>query len=126
MSSHFKTIQKSFIQLNDWLDEVRAIYDFEQDEHAFILLRAALKGLRDHLTQDEVISLGNILPAILRGFYYEGWKPEEIKNETFTRTVVSHLGGVKEIDLEMTLPDTLKIIYGRIHESNLKVQRIEV
>lgn len=126
MSSQFKTIQKSFIQLNDWLQDVRVIYDFEQDEHAFILLRATLKGLRDHLTQEEVITLGNILPAILRGFYYEGWKPQEIKNENLTRTVFSYLGGTKEIDLEMTLPETLKIIYARIQESNLKVQRIEV
>ena len=126
MSSQFKTIQKSFIQLNDWLEEVRVIYDFEQDEHAFILLRATLKGLRDHLKQDEVISLGNILPAILRGFYYEGWRPDEIKNENLNRTVLSYLGGIKEIDLEMTLPETLKIIYTRIQESNLKVQRIEI
>lgn len=126
MSLQFKTIQKSIIHLNDWLDDIREIYDFEQDEHTFILLRATLKALRDHLTQEEVISLGNILPAIMRGFYYEGWKPEEVKNENFTRTVIGYLGGTKEIDLEMTLPETMKIIYARIQESNLHVQRINI
>lgn len=126
MSSQFKTIQKSFIQLNDWLEEMREIYDFEQEEHAFILLRATLKALRDRLSTEEVISLGNILPAILRGFYYEGWKPEENKSETFTRSVVSYLGGIKEIDLEMTIPETLKIVYGRLNQSNQAIQQIEV
>jgi uncharacterized protein (DUF2267 family) len=126
MSSQFKTIQKSFIQLNDWLEEMREIYDFEQEEHAFLLLRATLKALRDRLSTEEVISLGNILPAILRGFYYEGWKPEENKSETFTRSVISHLGGIREIDLEMTIPETLKIIYGRLNQSNQAIQQIEV
>jgi uncharacterized protein (DUF2267 family) len=126
MSSQFKTIQKSFIQLNDWLEEMREIYDFEQEEHAFLLLRATLKALRDRLSTEEVISLGNILPAILRGFYYEGWKPEGNKSETFTRSVISHLGGIREIDLEMTIPETLKIIYGRLNQSNQAIQQIEV
>ena len=38
---------------------------------AHIALRFVLQGLRDHLPVSDAINLGNQLPALIRGFYFE-------------------------------------------------------
>lgn len=42
---------------------------------AYLACLATLHALRDHLPFTEAIYLGAQLPAVLRGFYYDGWHP---------------------------------------------------
>lgn len=45
--------------------------------YAFRVLRAFLHTLRDRLPVEEAVHLAAQLPALLRGLYYEGWRPSE-------------------------------------------------
>jgi uncharacterized protein (DUF2267 family) len=48
------------------------------DRHkAYHGLRAVLHALRDRLPVAETIHLGAQLPMLLRGFYYDCWKPSQ-------------------------------------------------
>jgi uncharacterized protein (DUF2267 family) len=42
---------------------------------SFAMLRAVLHELRDHLSVEQAAAFGAMLPALVRGIFYEGWHP---------------------------------------------------
>ena len=66
-----KTLQHSW----SWIDDLIEDLELTDARSAYRVLRAAFHTLRDRLTVDEAVNLGAQLPMLLRGLYYEGWKP---------------------------------------------------
>lgn len=65
------TIQKTNVWLKDIMDEL----DWDDRHRAYLALRSVLHSLRDRLTVEEATELGAQLPMLIRGSYFEGWKP---------------------------------------------------
>jgi uncharacterized protein (DUF2267 family) len=121
MINKVKAVQKTLTQTNEWLKELMEVYDFADENKAFVLLRATLKALRDRISTDEAMHLGSALPALMRGYYFEGWNPNIApkKDKTVTDFLInvrSHLGGHEDIDLEMAVPETMKLIFAKISQ----------
>jgi len=66
-----ETIEKTGLWLEDLAQELGNI----PAQRAYSILRAVLHALRDRLTVEEAVKLGAQLPLLVRGFYYEGWRP---------------------------------------------------
>jgi uncharacterized protein (DUF2267 family) len=66
-----EAIQRSQVWLNELGDEL----DWDSGPGVLIALRAALHTLRDRLPPGEAAQLGAQLPLLIRGLYYEGWRP---------------------------------------------------
>jgi len=65
------TVQTTNIWLNDLMLELG-----KDDRHlAYAAMRSVLHALRDRLTVEHASALGAQLPMLVRGFYYEGYKP---------------------------------------------------
>jgi uncharacterized protein (DUF2267 family) len=62
---------------NIWLNDIREQLRWQDRSCAYQALRAVLHALRDHLSVDRVVDLAAQLPMLVRGFYYEGWRPHE-------------------------------------------------
>lgn len=65
-------VQKAHV----WLNEIMAELKIADKHKAYLALRGTLHALRDRLTMEEAVHLGAQLPMLIRGFYYEGWKPD--------------------------------------------------
>jgi uncharacterized protein (DUF2267 family) len=78
---------------NQWLNEISEVIGPDR-QRAYDVLRAVLHSLRDRLTVDQAVHLGAQLPMLVRGIYYEGWKPA--RNPQKYRSQEDFLGHVMD------------------------------
>jgi len=66
-----RTVQKTQVWLRDIGEKLRV-----QDEHmSYHALRAVLHAVRDRLSVEDAAALSAQLPLLIRGVYYDGWRP---------------------------------------------------
>jgi uncharacterized protein (DUF2267 family) len=65
------TLQKT----EEILKHIMEPLGWDQEQRAYVALRAVLQALRDRLPVNEAVHLGAQLPMLVRGIYYEGWTP---------------------------------------------------
>ena len=70
------TVQKT----NQVLKDIEQAYGWpkERRQQSYDALRAVLHALRDRLRVEEAADLAAPLPMLIRGLYYEGWKPARV------------------------------------------------
>ncbi len=78
-------IEHGVQQLQEWLKSLRDNADLIDTTEALALLRVVLHQLRDRLTVEEAVDLGQQLPVIVRGIYFERWKPHQVPEKIHTR-----------------------------------------
>lgn len=106
MLNKISAVQKTNEKSNFVIKKLMDSGHFADENKAFSVLRGVMKALRDRLVPGEAIDLGTQLPALLRGFYFEGWT---MKNESKTRTKEGFLediriqlkGGHEDLSFEM-------------------------
>ena len=79
---------------NKWLNSINEELGWGDRQLAYHALRSTLQTLRDRLTVDMAAHLGAQLPLLVRGIYYEGWKPSD--NPLKTRTQEEFLSVIEE------------------------------
>ena len=114
-----KAFHTTLLHSNEWVHALQITNEYADANKAFVLLRATLKALRDRIPANEAHHLGTQLPALIRGFYYEGWEPnkkptKDKTQEDFLLSVLYHLGGHDDLDLEAAVPRVLNFIFQRI------------
>jgi len=75
------TVQHTY----EWIDELDALLKWNNRPRSFRLLRAVFHALRDCLPPAEIADLASQLPALLRGVFYEGWRPARPHDHRCTR-----------------------------------------
>ena len=68
-----------------WLKELRKTAGLPDEAAALSVLRAVLHQLRDRLSVEEAVDLAAQLPIIVRGIYYEGWRPARVPQKIHSK-----------------------------------------
>lgn len=106
-----ETLQTSTRWIRD-LGEASGLPDEQQVYH---VLCATLQALRDRLPVDEAVQLGAQLPVLIRGLYYDGWRPsvtpKKIRHrEDFLAEIAQHYRARPVPDLEAVVRATFEVV----------------
>ncbi|GAA4614671.1 DUF2267 domain-containing protein [Actinoallomurus liliacearum] len=76
----YHSIDTTVDKTNRILHLIEESYDWpkERRNQSYNALRAVLHALRDRLTVDEAVDFAAQLPMLVRGMYYDGWRPSQV------------------------------------------------
>ena len=115
------TLQKTSIWLNNILEQT----GWTDRHRAYSALRGVLHALRDRLTVAEAVDLGAQLPVLVRGVYYEGWRPagkpfKYRHREEFFQQVSKGMPDADQSDLEKGIRAVFKILAEQISSGEIQ------
>lgn len=114
-----KTIKKTSL----WLEELEDRIGWTDTQKTYLALRSVLHALRDRLVPDEAVHLGAQLPMLIRGFYYEGWKPAgKPLKERHLEAFLAHI----QNDFRQEKVDTRKIVHSVFALLSDKISKGEI
>lgn len=110
-----------------WVDDIMAETGWDV-RRAYAALRAVLHVLRDRLTANEAADLGAQLPLLVRGLYYDGWRPSAhpLKyrhKEDFLERVARRCPGLAEDERETAVRAVFKLLARRV--SGGEIQQVK-
>jgi uncharacterized protein (DUF2267 family) len=93
-----KTLQTTHVWLKDIMDATGP-----DRQVAWHVLGAVLRAVRDRIPLDLAVHLGAELPILVRGTYYDQWRPELQPEryrslDEFLERVSAGLGGIRPVD----------------------------
>jgi uncharacterized protein (DUF2267 family) len=100
---------------NTWLHEITSRLGWDDRRKGYRALRSSLHALRDRMPVTEAAHFSAQLPMLLRGTFYEGWRPSE--TPTKARTVEEFLSGLRsafsterDFDAEVAFREVITVI----------------
>lgn len=75
MSDKLEVIDTTVQKTHEWLGTITEELGWGDKQLAYHGLRATLHALRDRIPVEEAAEFGAQLPLLIRGLYYEAWKP---------------------------------------------------
>jgi uncharacterized protein (DUF2267 family) len=131
--------EKTYRKSEDWLTDLCDELSWNDRHKAYRALRVTLHALRDRLPMEEAVQLGAQLPMLIRGLYYEGWRPSATPNKDLDRAALlaavrnafeddpifnskkavmavfrlleSHISEGESRDIAAVLPDKLRLLW---------------
>ncbi len=113
-STGLEVFDKTLQTTNLWLKEIGD--DLGPDrQRCYHALRAVLFALRDRLTVDEASDLSAQLPMLIRGIFYEGFRPSTMpqkirSQDEFLAKINEHLHNIRPLGAEEAARAVFRVI----------------
>ena len=100
-------------QAQQWVNELAQELSWSE-QNAYRFLKSVLHTLRDWLPLEEMTDLSAQLPTLIRGIYFEGWRPGtsvlERKKRDFVICVRNSFGYEPDIDIDKAIKAVFKVL----------------
>jgi uncharacterized protein (DUF2267 family) len=98
----------------EWLRDLQARLQCDPNA-AYAALRAGLHVIRDHLPLNEAVDLAAQLPMLIRGMYFDGWRPNRKQRrarhlESYQQLVAEQLSPRGDLDPAAVLPAVMHVL----------------
>ncbi len=118
------TVQKTY----EWLGDIREELHIPDSQTAYHALSSVLHTLRDRLPAEDVAGFGAQLPILIRGIFYDAWrpagKPLKIRSrEQFLDLVAERFGGIAVVQPERLVHAVLTVV--EKHVSPGEVEKLQ-
>lgn len=128
MSRGLQVFETTLQVTYDWLHDLMDRLNWDDRQKAYLALRGTLQALRDRLPVISAANLAAQLPMLIRGFYYEGWRPSitpvKIKHpEEFLEYVRAHFALSpleQEEDIESIVKAVFQVIASHVSEGEIE------
>jgi len=131
-TSDLNALDKAIQHTNEWLERLMEIGSFSSRENAWIALRGVLWTLRDRLDPGEACHIASHMPLLVRGMYYEGFKPTGERDtartpQKFKQSVIEHLPvpnpAQVTFDIDAAITAVLKLVDEKIDKGEVEQVR---
>lgn len=119
-----EVIDHTVQQAHEWINELAERVDSPNRKNALQLMRATMAEIRDMLSHEEAADFAAQLPALLRGFYYEGWRPattptKDRRRDQFVKRVSARLKGSTWFNGEADIEEVFRLLNNRISKGEI-------
>jgi len=107
------TIEKTDVLLKDI--ESALGMPKERRDLSYKALRAVLHALRDRLSVQESAHLAAQLPTLVRGVYYEGWRPQDVPEKMSLDQWLRRIRAECPLDIDGGTPRLAETVLRAVH-----------
>lgn len=110
---------------NTWLHELCSRMGWDDRRKGYRLLRHGLHAIRDRLTVAGAAQLSAQLPMLMRGIYFEGWRPGRVPVRTgseaeFLEDLAGAFGAEPDFDAAAAFREFVDVM--RLHVSEGEIE----
>lgn len=110
---------------HEWVNELAERLDWTSHRDALRLLRVTLTSIRDHLGTEEMAQFSAQLPLLIRGMFFEGWRPaktpvRERDRASFVLRIEEMVGEVMEYRGPEDISTVFKVLNARISRGEVE------
>jgi uncharacterized protein (DUF2267 family) len=116
-TSGLESIERTVQLTRIWINDLDARLGWHDKQRSYRLLRAVLQALRDWLPINEAAHFGAQLPELLRGVYYEHWRPATTSvKRRHKADIIARIDRAFHADPLLSTKDEIATVFGFLSE----------
>ncbi|MFB6372497.1 MAG: DUF2267 domain-containing protein [Bradymonadaceae bacterium] len=120
-----RNLDRAVHSASEWLNRLDEKFGWDDKQKTYRACKTVLHVLRDRLPHEETVQLGAQLPMVLRGMYYDGWRPSETPKkirteEGFLEAISNEYPGLEQVEPSRIAQDVLAMLDEQISAGEME------